>query len=111
VAALGFTVCQIACPKVFHWWLIFVYAVIASGIVCTVWSSIYKRLLYLLISVSIIIWSTCASAYLTVLLTHHLQYDFLIFLIGVPLEVLAVTWYFFKKSTKKKLIKQNTPEQ
>ena len=110
VAAIAFTVCQIACPKVFHWWLIFVYAMIATGIVCTVWSAIYKRLLYLLISVSIIIWSVCASAYLTVLLTHHLQYDFLIFLVGVPLEILAVIWYFFKRSTKKKLIKQNTPE-
>ena len=110
VTLTAFTICQIAWPKAFPWWLIFVYAIVGTGIVCTVWSAIYKRLLYLLISVSIIIWSVCASVYLSVLLLHHMQYDFLIFLIGVPVEVLAVIWYFFKRSTKKKLIKQNAQE-
>lgn len=110
VAATVFTFCQIGWPKAFPWWLVFIYATVASGIVCTVWASIYKRLGYLLIAVSVIIWSTCTSLYLSVLLLHHLQYDFLLFLVGVPLEVLAVTWYFFKRSTKRKLVKQNASE-
>ncbi|MCR5505793.1 MAG: helix-turn-helix domain-containing protein [Bacilli bacterium] len=110
VAALVFTTCQIAIPRLFPWWLIFVYAVVASGIVCTVWAAIYKRLEYLLIAVSVIIWSACASSYLSVLLLHHMQYDFLLFLVGVPIQILAIIWYFFKRNNKKKMVKQNTPE-
>lgn len=102
VAATGFTVCMIASPKTFPWWLFYIYAVLVSGIIATVFSTVWKKLEYQLIAVSVIIWSTCLSAYLTLQLINPMPYAFLLFIIGVPVEVLAVIWYFLKRNNRKK---------
>lgn len=106
VAATGFTVCMIAIPDAFPWWLFYIYAILASGIIGTVFSSIWKKLEYQLIAVSVIIWSTCLSAFLTVQLVNPMQYTFLLFIIGIPVEVLEVIWYFLKRSKRQKRIVQ-----
>lgn len=104
VAATGFTVCMIAVPDLFPWWLFYIYAILASGIIGTVFASVWKKLEYQLIAVSVIIWSTCLSAFLTVQLVNPMQYAFLLFIIGVPVEVLEVIWYFLKRSKRQKRI-------
>lgn len=102
VAATGFTVCMIASPETFPWWLFYIYAVLVSGIIATVFSTVWKKLEYQLIAVSVIIWSTCLSAYLTLQLINPMPYAFLLFIVGVPVEVLAVIWYFLKRNNRKK---------
>ena len=102
VAATGFTVCMIACPHAFPWWLFYIYAVVISGIIATIFSTVWKKLEYQLIAVSTIIWSSCLSTYLTLQLIKPMPYAFLLFIIGVPVEVLAVIWYFLKRNNRKK---------
>ena len=102
VAATGFTVCMIAIPKVYPWWLFYIYAIAATGIIATVFSAIWKKNLYTLISTSIIIWGVAASAFLTVQMIHPMQYTFLLFVVGLFVEVLAVIWFFLKRSQRKK---------
>ena len=102
VAATGFTVCMIASPETFPWWLFYIYAVLVSGIIATVFSTVWKKLEYQLIAVSVIIWSTCLSAYLTLQLINPMPYAFLLFIVGVPVEVLAFIWYFLKRNNRKK---------
>ena len=106
VFGVFFSVFSIALPNVFAWWLLFVYAAAASAILAVVWAGIYHKRLYQLIATSCIVWFTIASVYLTALMVTLPNPNpnlWLLFLIGVPLEILAVLWYFLRKNLKKKV--------
>ena len=106
VFGVFFSVFSIALPNVFAWWLLFVYAAAASAILAVVWAGIYHKRLYQLIATSCIVWFTIASIYLTALMVTLPNPNpnlWLLFLIGIPLEILAVLWYFLRKNLKKKV--------
>ena len=106
VFGVFFSVFSIALPTLFAWWLLFVYATAASAILAVVWAGIYHKRLYQLIATSCIVWFTIASIYLTALMVTLPNPNpnlWLLFLIGVPLEILAVLWYFLRKNLKKKV--------
>ena len=106
VFGIFFTVFSIFLRDVFAWWLLFVYAAAASAILAVVWAGIYHKRLYQLIATSCIVWFTIASVYLTslmVTLPNPNQNLWLLFLIGVPLEILAILWYFLRKNLKKRV--------
>ncbi len=78
-------------------WLSFVWAVPVSFIVALVFNSIWgkRRLNYLVISC--LMWSLLAAVYLSAL-----KYNpWLLFVIGVPGEIIICLWSGFKKTTKK----------
>ena len=105
VFGVFFSVFSIALPNVFAWWLLFVYAAAASAILAVVWAGIYHKRLYQLIATSCIVWFTITSIYLTALMVTLPNPNpnlWLLFLIGAPLEILAVLWYFLRKNLKKK---------
>ena len=95
---------MISIPDVFTWWLFYIYAVVGSGIIGIVFSSVWKKLEYQLISASVIIWSVCLSAFLTLQLINPMGYAWLLFIVGVPVEVLAIIWYFLKRNNRKKKV-------
>ncbi len=108
VFGIFFTVFSIFIQKQFDWWLLFVYAAAASSILAVVWAGIYHKRLYQLIATSCIVWTTIASIYLTALMVQLRNGAanpnlWLLFLIGVPLEVLAILWYFLRKNLKKRV--------
>ena len=108
VFGIFFTVFSIFLYGKFDWWLIFVYAAAASSILAVVWAGIYHKRLYQMIATSCIIWFSIASVYLTALMVMLRNNNanpnlWLLFLIGVPLEILAVLWYFLRKNLKKKV--------
>ena len=102
VFAAFFVVFVIVIPNAFSWWLLFVYAAVASSILGVVWASIYHRRLFQMITTSLIVWTAIASVYLTLLMHGESNpYLWLLFLIGIPLQILAVLWYFLRKLKKK----------
>ena len=101
VFGAAFVIMQIALPTVYQWWLIFIYALASSCILAVVWSGIYHQKLYQLISTSGIIWFSLLSLFLSLLLNTSIPNLWLLFLIGIPLEGLAILWYFLKKNSKK----------
>lgn len=108
VFGIFFTVFSIFIQKQFDWWLLFVYAAASSSILAVVWAGIYHKRLYQLIATSCIVWTTIASIYLTALMVQLRNGGanpnlWLLFLIGVPLEVLAILWYFLRKNLKKRV--------
>ena len=106
VFGVFFSVFSIALPNVFAWWLLFVYAAAASAILAVVWAGIYHKRLYQLIATSCIVWFTITSIYLTALMVTLPNPNpnlWLLFLIGAPLEILAILWYFLRKNLKKKV--------
>ena len=77
-------------------WILFVCAVPISSIVLLVFNCIWGKRLYTFFIVSILIWSILASVYLLLL-----EYNFwLIFIIGVPLQVAVILWSQFKVNKK-----------
>ena len=101
VFGLAFVILSLALPKTFHWWLIFVYAATASFILAVVWAGIYHKKFFQLLATSGIIWHGILGLYLTMLFYTTIPNLWLLWLIGIPLEGLAVLWYFLKRYSKK----------
>lgn len=104
VFATFFVVFVIVIPNAFTWWLLFIYAAAASSILGVVWAGIFHRRLYQMITTSLIVWTTILSVYLTIIMEmpNANPFFWLLFLIGVPLQILAVLWYFLRKIKKRK---------
>lgn len=101
VFGLAFVILSLALPKAFQWWLIFIYAATASFILAVVWAGIYHKKFFQLLATSGIIWHGILGLYLTMLFYATLPNLWLLWLIGIPLEGLAVLWYFLKRYSKK----------
>ena len=102
IFGLAFVVLSIALPHTdFHYWLIFIYAAAGSAILAVVWSAIYHKKFYQLLSTSGIIWTVIAAVFLSLLLQTNIPNLWLLFLVGIPLQGLAVLWYFLRKNKEK----------
>lgn len=81
-------------------WLVFIYATIPTFILFTVFSNVYKNRFYSLLSVSGLMWCVAASIYLTCLKYTEIAVIWLVFIIPIPLQILAVLWFLLKWSFK-----------
>ena len=83
-------------------WLSFVYAVPASAVVITVFSSIWHWKWTRVAAVSVLVWTLLACVYLTLYVCGVSEGMWLIFLIGVPLQVLALIYFVWRKKARLK---------
>lgn len=105
VAVVAFVLLRLLLPALAFTWLAFVYAVPVSAVVLLVFSCVWKYKWLKIFSVSVVIWTALACAYLTLYACKEsLPYIWLIFLIGIPLQLLAIFYIlgwkklkFFKK--------------
>ncbi len=88
----------------FEWWLLFIYGIVGTGTLGIIWSSIYHKRALLLAAISTTIWAGCLSLFLSFLVykVGELPYLYFLFLIGIPLQGLAIVWYFLRRSLNKK---------
>ena len=93
---MAFVIISLAKPDFCYKYMAFIYALPCSAILMTVFSAVWKYKYVLLVSVSMIIWTTILSVYLTVWYVPNASY---LFIIGIPLQVLTVFWSL-KKSKK-----------
>lgn len=93
VAVVVFVGIGIFAPAFEYAWLAFVYAVPATAIVVLVFSCVWHYKWVRIVSVSVLVWSALACIYLSCL-----QYNiWLIFLIGIPLQILALFFFVWRK--------------
>lgn len=78
-------------------WIAFVGAVPFSIIVLIIFNAIWGKKTYLFILLSIFIWSTLALIYLQTLEKNL----WLIFILGIPLQIVTILWSQIKSSKKK----------
>ncbi len=83
-------------------WLSFVYAVPASAVVVTVFSSIWHWKWTRVVAVSTLIWTTLACIYLTLYVCNIIDNMWLIFLVGVPLQIMALIYFVWRKKARLK---------
>ena len=104
VATCFFVVMQFIASEM-PWWLAFVYAVPVNAIVLLVYASIWHYRTLNFISVSTIIWMCITCIFLTVKMVSGGQEDadrvWLVFLLGIPLQVLEILWVFFRSFFRK----------
>ena len=84
----------------FEPWLTFIYGTLTTGIILLVWEFIYHNRFLRMIAASIIIWTAALSLFLTFLVVMKLALP-LLFVVAIPLEVLEVIWYLFRRNRKR----------
>lgn len=85
-------------------WKIFIISLAVSSIVSTVFSSIWCTNLLNSITVSFLIWTTAFALFICI----PFENNWLIFIIAVPLQILDIFWFIFKKLNK--VIKKSTEQ-
>lgn len=73
-------------------WLAFIYAIPTTGILLVVFNNLWGKKVWNSVFVSIIIWGLLISLCLTV---DNASINWL-YIIGIPLQILTIIWYFFK---------------
>ena len=108
VATCFFITMQLLMPNAAPWWLSFLYAVAVYAIVLIVFSGIWKYKMVHFVSVSTLIWSAITCLFLTsrFILSAYEELRsalWLIFILGIPLQVLECFWGLFRaKKIKEK---------
>ena len=99
VATVFFAFISLIFPSITQTWLSFVYAVPITLIVLLVLTSVWGKTLFNFIFTSLLVWTVILTVYLT--LYFALPYPpsalWMIFLIGIPLQILTILWFFYKK--------------
>ncbi len=92
VAVIVFVACNIWAKNISSkLYLVYLCAIPVSAVIVLVFSSIWHKPWLQFLSISTLIWTVILIIFLTLL-----NYWF-IFLIGIPLQVLAIFWYAFKQ--------------
>lgn len=90
----------ISSVSTYHW-LVFIYAVPTSMIVWLTLSSIWFRSRYNYIAISIMMWSALASLHLSILpLGKNI---WLIYLLGIPAQIIIIMWSKIKLKHREKI--------
>ncbi len=98
IAVVCFVLIRILAPELDWTWLSFVYAVPVSAVVVLVFACVWRYKLVRIFSVSTLIWTALACCYLT---AYAFGQDiWLIFLIGIPLQVLALFFFVWWKKVR-----------
>lgn len=99
VAMCAFAFINIIIPSITKTWLAFIYAIPITLIVLLVLTSVWKKKITTGVVISLLVWSTILALYLTlfyVLPTPPLTL-WMLFLIGIPLQVLVIFWSIYRK--------------
>lgn len=118
-ATLAFVVLELIMPQG-DWWIMFLYAVPVSAILCIVFASIWHYRLFNFTAVSLLIWSVITAIFLSLVLygktiaidgaNSFLGY-WVLYILGIPLQALEVLWVFFRSLFKKVGKKQEKTKQ
>ncbi len=97
IAIIVFVLLTIIMPNSgFHNWLVFIYITPVVGIIATVFTALWYEDILRGISVSTINWGIITSVFLTLTIYTNFDSLWLIFLLGVGLEVLIILWFLMK---------------
>lgn len=95
VATIVFVVLRLLPQPPDKAWLVFIYALPATMIVLTVFSVIWKMRLFVFCAVSLLIWTMCLTLFVSIIFVTDNAW--LLFIIGIPLQILNILWFFLLK--------------
>lgn len=99
IATIISIILSIVVPTFGYGWLAYIYALPVSFIILVVFTAVWKHDILLFMSVSGLIWTVLLSVYLSFSFVPNMP---LLFIIGAPLEFMAVLWFFRPFGKKKR---------
>ena len=102
VTFLTFFLLDTLLPKdaAFKPWLVFIYGLVVCSIIWLVWEFIYHKRFIRMFAVSSLVWTSALAIFLTFLIVVNLPLYF-IFIVAIPLQILEILWYFFRRKKNK----------
>lgn len=100
IATLLFVLTMWFFPDFEKSWLIFIYAIPACTIVILVFNSIWGNTLLNSLIISILLWTSVLSIFLTL---PSFTYSGLIFLVAIPMQIIIIFWFILVGLRKKEL--------
>lgn len=99
VAVCAFAFINILIPSITKTWLAFIYAIPITCIVLLVLTSVWKKKITTGVIISFLVWTLILSIYLSLLflLPAPPKTLWLMFLIGIPLQILVIFWSIYRK--------------
>ena len=99
VATVFFTFANLIFPTITETWLAFIYAIPVTLIVLLVLTSVWGKTLFNSICTSLLVWTIILAVYLTLIntLINPPVALWMVFLIGIPLQILTILWFSYKK--------------
>ena len=91
VATIAYFALKLAVPTLPHVWLAFIYALPASFIVCTVFTCIWWKKLWRLLSISGIIWTLAVAVHISI----RLPAIYLIYVVAAVVQALFLMFFHF----------------
>jgi transcriptional regulator with XRE-family HTH domain len=98
VAATVFFLLKVIVPDFKSAWLGFIYAIPATALVYVIFTELWGNTLSKFLSVTVMIWGIALSIHLS-FLTQNM---YLIYVVAMILEVLAIFWYLLRHNIKHK---------
>lgn len=83
-------------------WYIWVLGIPICAILGIVFSCLWGNQILTTISISILVWSTILCVYLPLEILTNVSNMGLLFIIGVPLQIMVILWYFLRIKTKRR---------
>ncbi len=103
IAVCSFCFLSIIFPSVTQTWLSFIYAIPVTLVILLILTSVWGKNLFNAIFSSLLLWTIIGSIFLTfVALRVNITSLWLIFLIGIPLQILILLLFFYKNFSKRK---------
>ena len=97
VATIAFVLLNFIFPNTEYTWLSFIFALPIVFILLVVFSGVWGTKLLSLLSISGLIWTTCLSIFFILLILNVTDNVWLIFIVGIPLQVLFLVFSLLKK--------------
>ncbi len=100
IAVLSYAMINLIFPSITHTWLSFFYAIPITFIILLIFTAVWKKPWVNTIAISLVIWSTLLAIFLTLLvsLINPPRTLWMLFLIGVPAQLLTIFFLMYRKT-------------
>lgn len=100
LAVVIFVLLRLVLPSQNYLWLCFIYAIPLSFVIFVVFSELWAKRLIRFLSISGLIWTVCFVVFLSLYIFYNNNNNWMVFLIGVPVQGLFIFWFLLKKKSK-----------
>ncbi len=100
IAVLSYAMINLIFPSITHTWLSFFFALPVTFIILLIFTAVWKKPWVNTIAISLVIWSTLLAVFLTLLVSLNSPPTtlWMLFLIGVPAQLLTIFFLMYRKT-------------
>lgn len=101
IATVAFVISSIVAPQLHYTWLLFIYAIPLSALVIFILSCVWGHLIPHYIFLSVLLWGTILSVFLSFTFLLPVHSIWMVFLIGIPGQTIIILWPAIRRRRRK----------